>query len=322
MSKKIEKILTFGSYYKKKLGLKLYKVPIALSGFTCPNIDGTKAKGGCTFCENESFSPNYNKSKEKVYLSSFNVESSLINRQIDELHEQFNLTTKKLKQTHNAQKFIVYFQAFTNSYAPIETLKKLYEEALTLKDVVGISIGTRADSINDEILSYLKELSQTHEVWVEYGVQSVKDETLRLINRAESAKDVLATVKKTYDMGLNVCTHFIFGLPNESQEDMLNTLKETLKCGVNSIKIHPLYVVKNTALANDFKADKFIPITQDEYLDTLVKAIALLPKDVVIQRVSAGISDESLLAPSWCGESKNIQMKKIKAALRKAGFDY
>ena len=133
MSNKLKKIPTFGSFYKKKLGAKVYKVPIALSGFTCPNIDGTKAKGGCTFCENESFSPNYNKSKEKLYLSSFKANDLLLDRQIAELHEQFNKTTKALKKTHNVKKFIVYFQAFTNSYAPLETLKKLYEEALLLK---------------------------------------------------------------------------------------------------------------------------------------------------------------------------------------------
>ena len=311
-----------GSYYKKKLGAKVYKVPIALSGFTCPNIDGTKAKGGCTFCENESFSPNYNKSKEKLYLSSLKANESLLEKQIAELREQFNKTTKALKKTHNAKKFIVYFQAFTNSYAPLETLKKLYEEALSLKGVVGISIGTRADSVNDELLSYLKELSNVSEVWVEYGVQSVKDETLTLINRAEIAKDVLAIVKKTHDMGLQVCTHFIFGLPNESKEDMLYTVKETLKCGIDSIKIHPLYVVKNTALANDYKTKKFTPITQEEYIDTLVDTVKLLPDNIIVQRVSAGISDDSLLAPSWCGESKNAQMKKIKTALNKSGFDY
>ena len=152
-------------------------------------------------------------------------------------------------------------------------------------------------------------------------MQSIYDITLKKINRAETAEDVLNTIKQTYDMGIKVCTHFIFGLPNESEEMMLETIRKTISMGVDSIKIHPLYIVKNTSLANEYKNGKFKPITQSQYLATLNKAIDIVGEHTIIQRVSAGIDDETLLAPSWCRD-KNLQMKEIKISLRERGYEY
>ena len=312
-----EKILTFGRYYRDKLGVNVRKIPISISGFTCPNLDGTKAKGGCSFCENESFSPNLIKSKTKFSLSPTSKTNPIINNQLQELRKQYKKSIKNIK----ADKYIIYFQSFTNTYAPLDTLKILYQEALSLHNVIGISIGTRADSVNDEILIYLKELANNHEIWIEYGVQSIYDKTLNKINRAENSKDVLNTIKKSKNMGLMVCTHFIFGLPDETQDMMLATVKKTIDLEVDSIKIHPLYIVKNTLLGADFINNRFTPIEQSLYIDTLIKAIKMLKKDVIVQRVSAGIDDDTLLGPSWCRD-KNSQMTKIREAFLKNGLIY
>ena len=312
-----KQILTFGRYYKKKLGIRVRKIPINLSGFTCPNIDGTKAKGGCSFCENESFSPNLSKNKTKFYLSPASDTNPILDTQIKELKEQFNNSTKRVKK----EKFIIYFQSFTNTYAPLQTLKILYENALRLPNVIGISIGTRADSIDDKTLIYLKELSQKHEIWIEYGVQSIYDTTLTKINRAEKSHEILSIIKKTKNMGIMVCAHLIFGLPNETQDMMLNTVEQVLKLKIDSIKFHPLYVVKNTALASSFKKGKFQTISKELYIDTLIKALKIINNDIIVQRISAGIDDETLLAPVWC-KNKQEFLRDARARLRLEAIEY
>jgi len=311
---------TIGRYWKNKYGEKVYKIPINISGFTCPNIDGTITKGGCTFCENESFSPNMtDKSKFKLNLNS--KDNPYLEKQLKQLHTQFKETKEKLQNKHNAQKFIVYFQSFTNTYAPLDTLKTLYSEALSFDDVIGLSIGTRSDSITDETLDYLEQLNQTKEIWIEYGIQSIYDETLDKINRGHNFENVVEWIKKTKDKGILVCGHMIFGLPCETQEMMLNGVKEVSKLGIDSIKFHPLYVVKNTSLTATYLNGNFTPITEELYIDTLVKSIKLLPENISISRITAGISDDTLLAPLWCNNKHN-QIYKIKQALLKEGLIY
>jgi hypothetical protein len=187
--------------------------------------------------------------------------------------------------------------------------------------VVGLSIGTRSDSITDETLEYLSELAKTKEIWIEFGIQSVYDETLDKINRGHNAENVKKWILKSKEAGLNVCGHLIFGLPGETQEMMLRTAKEAYEWGIDSVKYHPLYVVKRTALANEYMRGEFEPISEELYLDTLVKAIAMKPEHVSVQRVTAGIDDDSLLAPQWCRD-KNKQIKHINQALKKIGLKY
>jgi len=313
----MDKLYTFGKYLKQKYKKRIKKVPISIPGFTCPNIDGTKARGGCIFCENESFSPNFK--KEKFTLNPYIKENPLLNKQLKELYKQYENTTKLYKDLYKSEKFIVYFQSFTNTYAPFSTLKKLYEKALNLSDSIGISIGTRADSINEEILQFLKEKSKNYEIWVEYGVQSSNNLTLARINRAELFEDIAETIKKTKDYKINVCAHLIFGLPGETQEDMLKSVEDVIKLGIDSIKIHPLYVTENTLLAVEYKKGKFIPITEELYIDTLIKAIKMLPNNISIQRMTAGTNN--LLAPLWC-KDKATQMSNIHKALLKAGITF
>jgi radical SAM protein (TIGR01212 family) len=317
----LKNINTIGRYWKKKYKQKVYKVPISISGFTCPNIDGTVAKGGCTFCENESFSPNLtDKSRFKLNLNS--TENPNLEKQLKQLEMQFTATRDALTNKFGAKKFIVYFQSFTNTYAPIETLKALYEKALSFDNVVGLSIGTRSDSITEETLDYLNELAKDKEIWVEYGIQSIYDETLEAINRGHDFANVKEWIEKTKQRkNLKICGHLIFGLPGETKDMMLETTKATIDLGVDSIKYHILYVTKNTALAIDYKKGRFTPISEEDYLEVLVKSIQMQPDNIIIQRISSGINDSSLLAPLWC-KDKHQQMRNIRDALKEVGYDY
>jgi len=318
----MQEVLTAGKYFRKKYGVNVYKTPISLHGFTCPNIDGTKARGGCIFCENESFSPNLGVQKLKgTSLNINSLSNPFLISQIAQLESQFNQSKIKLSKKFSAKKFLVYFQSFTNTYAPFDTLKALYDRAFELEDTIGISIGTRADCVEDRLLEYLGEKSKTKEVWIEYGIQSTDNKTLEKINRAEKIEEVIEQIRKTRRYGLKTCIHLIFGLPKESQKMMLNSVQAAIDLEVESIKIHPLYVVKKTALASDFKKGKFTPISEELYIDTLVKTIKMVPQEMMIQRVSAGVSDDSLLSPSWCYD-KHKQMFSIKKALQKEGYNY
>ena len=319
----MKQIYTYGSYLRKKFDAKVYKVGINISGFTCPNIDGTVAKGGCTFCENDSFSASTDTvQKLKGFHLNLNSKSNpFLEQQLQQLQQQFYSISKRQKEEYGAEKFLVYFQSFTNTYAPFETLKALYDKALSFENVIGLSIGTRSDSITEETLAYLSELAKEKEIWIEFGIQSVYDETLDKINRGHTSANVKEWIIKSKQAGLNVCGHLIFGLPDETQEMMLETSKEAYEWGIDSVKYHPLYVVKRTALANEYTKGKFNPISEELYLDTLVKSILMKPENVNVQRVTAGIDDSSLLVPQWC-RNKNRQIKSINKALKKVGLKY
>lgn len=318
---KTKPVFTIGRYFKNKFGEKVYKIPISISGFTCPNIDGTVAKGGCSFCENDSFSPNLEKLKPTFKLHPDKEENPYLDNQLKQLEFQFVATKKILQNKFGAKKFIVYFQSFTNTYAPMKTLKALYEKALEFDNVIGLSIGTRTDAVNDEILDYLAKLSKNKEIWVEYGIQSFYDDTLLEINRGHDSSSMKSWIIKTKQKGLKVCGHLIYGLPKENQEMMLDSLEKSIELGIDSIKFHPLYVVKNTLLTNEFHKGRFTPITEELYIDTVVKSIKKLPDTISVQRITAGINDSSLLSPSWC-KDKHTQVRNIKKALLKEGLYY
>lgn len=319
----MKQIYTFGGYLRDKFGCKVYKVGINISGFTCPNIDGTVAKGGCTFCENDSFSASTGETKELkgFHLNLTSKTNPNLDKQLKQLELQFNAISKNQIREYGAQKFLVYFQSFTNTYAPLDTLKALYEKALSFDNVVGLSIGTRSDSITDETLEYISSLAKAKEIWIEFGIQSVYDETLLKINRGHDSKNVKEWVQKAKKAGLNVCGHLIFGLPDETKEMMLHTAKEAYAWGIDSVKYHPLYVVKKTALANDFLKGNFAPISQKEYIEVLTEAIRTKPANISVQRVTAGIDDDTLLSPSWCRD-KNMQIRNINESLKQYGLKY
>lgn len=317
----MRKLLTAGRYFRKKFGESVYKIPISISGFTCPNIDGTVARGGCVFCENESFSPNLEHNQPKRFFLHPTSENPYLEFQLIQLEAQYKKTKKVLEKKFGAKKFIIYFQSFTNTYAPIDTLKALYTKALSFEGIVGLSIGTRTDSITEEVLAYLSELSKRYEIWIEYGLQSSSDATLKRINRGHDSSNIAEYIALTHRYNLKMCAHVIFGLPGETPAMGLESVQFALRLGVHAFKFHPLYVVERTALANDFKKGHFLPISEELYIQTLVEAIQLLPEEVMIQRVSAGIEDKTLLSPSWC-YVKHQQMHAIRKALREVGLEY
>jgi radical SAM protein (TIGR01212 family) len=244
-----------------------------------------------------------------------------LEKQLQQLEWQFNALSSRLHNENGAEKFMVYFQSFTNTYAPFDTLKALYEKALSFENVIGLSIGTRSDSISDETFEYLRELSRKTEIWVEFGIQSIYDETLERINRGHNSANVKEVILKAKSYGLNVCGHLIFGLPGESKDMMLETAKTAYELGIDSVKYHPLYVVKRTALANEYARGEFEPISEELYLDVLKEALLLKPSHVSVQRISAGIDDDSLIAPQWCRD-KNRQLRAVNDALSSIGLKY
>jgi len=319
----LKQIYTYGNYLQNKFGCKVYKVGINISGFTCPNIDGTVAKGGCTFCENDSFSASTGETQELkgFHLNLQSKENPFLDKQLQQLEIQFNAISKRQKEEYGAEKFLVYFQSFTNTYAPFETLQALYEKALLFPNVIGLSIGTRSDSITEETLEYLAKLSEDKEIWIEFGIQSVYDETLQKINRGHDSANVKEWILKAKQKGLNVCGHLIFGLPDETKEMMLETSRQAYTWGIDSVKYHPMYVVKRTAIANDFLRGDFTPIKEEEYLNILIESLQMKPKNVSVQRVTAGINNSSLLGPEWCRD-KNTQIKNINKALKSFDLKY
>jgi len=271
---------SFGNYLKKIFGERVNKVCVD-GGFTCPNRDGFKGRGGCIYCNNDSFKPKGTEPRKSI---------------TQQLFEGIEYQKKRYK----TKKFIVYFQPFSNTYDRIENLEQLYLEALSHPDVVGLSIGTRPDCINDNILDMLEELAQKTHLWVEYGLQSMHDKTLKFINRGHTVRDFHNTYIKTRKrLGINVCVHIIHGLPFETKDMMLDTVKYLADIKIDGIKIHQLHVVKNTILKKMYLEGQFTLPTLDEYLDLIAKSLELLPPNVVVQRLFGLGPQELLIAPDW-----------------------
>lgn len=321
----MRELLTLGRYFQARFGGRVRKIPITLQGFTCPNIDGTLARGGCIYCCNESFSPSAIKVKDLDSSLTMRPNLStnpLLPKQLSQLEEQFLWHTEFHKRKFGVQKYMVYFQSYTNTYAPLETLRTLFSKALSFPNVVGLSIGTRVDCVDSSVLAMLEDFVKSGaEIWLEYGVQSVFDETLRKINRAHSSAGIDRLFAKTRGRGVKVCAHLIYGLPGEDSEMMLHSLQKVLEWGIDGIKIHPLYVIAGTPLARMYHARTYVPIDLESYADLIIKSIQMLPPEVVIHRISASAHEESLLAPKWCFD-KNIQMRLLRERLLEIGVVY
>lgn len=320
----MRELLTLGRYFKKTFGERVRKIPITLQGFTCPNIDGSVARGGCIYCRNESFSPSIIKlPQEKSVKMNFSLKQNpILSSQLSQLKEQFFWHADFHKEKFSVSKYMIYFQSYTNTYAPLSTLKALYDEALSLPNVVGMSVGTRLDCVNEEILDLLEGyVKNGFEIWLEYGVQSIFPQTLELINRGEDMSRAFEIFADTRERGIKVCAHLIYGLPNESREMMLESLRSVLEWGVDGLKLHPLYVVEGTQLAKMYKKGEYTPIDLQSYTQLILDSIEIIPENVVLQRISSGAHDETLLAPKWCFD-KNIQMRYIRDELRGRGIEY
>lgn len=270
----------FGSYLKKKLGKRVFKVCID-AGFTCPNRDGSSGRGGCIYCNNNSFTPEGLEARKSV------------TQQLDE-------GILYLKKRYNAHQFIAYFQPYSNTYDTVKNLEPLYYEAISHPDVIGLAIGTRPDCINDEILDLLEELAQKTYLWVEYGLQSMHDNTLKLINRGHGLREFHDTYLKTRKRnGINICVHIIHGLPFETKDMMLDTVRYLSDLKIDGIKIHQLHVVKNTLMKKMYLEGQFTLPTLEKYLGLVAESLELLPPEVVIQRLFGLGPKKLLIAPDW-----------------------
>lgn len=286
--KNIKRYKQYSAQLKEIFGCKVYKVTLD-AGFTCPNRDGTISTGGCIFCEDGgSFS--------QAHSSELSIS------------EQLTTGIKQLKERFGAQKFISYFQAYSNTYAPVEKLKTLYDEAVSNPEVVGLSIGTRPDCVNEEKIELINSYAGNHEVWIEYGLQSIHNKTLNFINRGHSAEDFLQTynLTKKYGEDTKICVHVILGLPNETKKDMLETAKVLGELKPDGVKIHMLCVLKNTELEKIYNDGKLKLFSAEEYVETVCDFIELLPPDTAIHRLAGNGLNKILVEPAWLAEKFKI----------------
>ena len=270
---------TLDYFYKMKFGKKIAKISLN-AGFSCPNKDGTKGVGGCIYC-----------SKLGSGDYAGNPKKSLTNQFLD--------IKKVMDKKWQDTEYIAYFQANTNTYAPIDELKRKYEEVLKIDGVVGINIATRADSITDECLDYLEELSKRTFLNIELGLQTIHEKTNKLINRGETLQEFEEMVKKLRKRKINVIVHIINGLPYETKEMMLETIKYLNKLDIQGIKIHMLHVIKNTELANLYQNSPFHVLTREEYVNIVCDELELLRPEIVINRITGDPNPEELIEPKW-----------------------
>ena len=279
----------YSSYFKKKFKERVQKISID-AGFTCPNRDGTKGRGGCTYCNNDTFNPFYCEPSKSV---------------TQQLNEGISFFEPKYK----TQKYIAYFQAYSNTYGSLELLKKLYEEALTHPKVIGLVIGTRPDCVDDQILNYLSVISKKYFVVIEYGIESTLDKTLRLINRCHTHQDSVNAILNTVERNIETGVHMIIGLPGESNEDIIAHATELSKLPIKSLKLHQLQIVKGTELAKQYTKDpQSIRLFQpDEFIDLIIKFLEHLSPKIIIERFISESPLELLIAPKWNG-LKNFEI--------------
>lgn len=276
MEKK-ERYIHLNKYLKDKFGERTLKICID-GGFTCPNRDGVKGTGGCIFCsekgsgEHINFTENISKQVEN-YFKSYKAE--------------------------RANKFIAYFQNFTNTYDTIKSLKSKYDAALIDDRIVALAVATRPDCINEDVVKLLKSYTYKYHVWVELGLQSSNDETAKLINRCYSSEQFTKAVLLLNKYNIDVVTHIMVGLPNETKKDLENTVKFLNKHDIQGLKIHSCYVVKNTKLAYMYESKEYVPLTLDEYLDSVIYILSNINPNIVIHRVSGDAPKDLLLAPDW-----------------------
>jgi len=270
---------TLDYFYKQKFGSKVFKVSLN-GGFSCPNKDGTKGYGGCIYCSKLG-SGDYAGKKEKGLV------------------EQFNEVKEIMLKKWPDSKYIAYFQANTNTYAPVEELKEKYESVIYLDNVVGINIATRPDSITDECLDYLEELNKKTYLTVELGLQTIHDKTSKLINRGHNLKCFEDMLEKLRKRNINVVVHIINGLPYETKEMMIETAKYLSTKDIHGIKIHMLHILKDTALAKLYEKEKFHVLSREEYVDIVCSQLEVLREDIVINRVTGDPNPEDLIEPFW-----------------------
>jgi uncharacterized protein len=267
------------SYWWNLFGSKVYKLPID-AGFTCPNRDGRVATGGCSYCDDRG-----SRLREAGPLPT--------------VAEQIVRGQAYYRKNRRAGLFIAYFQTFTNTYGPLDRLQALYDEALAQQDIIGLSVGTRPDCIPDAVIQLLHDYTDKHHVWLEFGLQSMHDRTLKMINRGHSLDIFVDAVQRVAGKGIEICAHIIVGLPGETRMDVLETARFLAALPIQGIKIHSLLALRGTALGKQYEEGKIDMITRDMYVDTVCDVLEILPPEMVIQRLTADGYRDIFLGPQW-----------------------
>ena len=280
----------YSNYFKQTFGERVQKVTID-AGFTCPNRDGSKGTGGCTYCNNDAFNPSYCTPEKSI--------TQQVNEGI-EFHE---------KRYRRANKFLAYFQAYSNTYASLDKLKKTYDEALSIPGIEGLVIGTRPDCIDDEKLEYFRKLSEKCYIIIEYGIESCNNKTLKRINRGHTFEESVEALKRTKQYGLKIGAHFIFGLPGESKDDILNQAKLISSLPLDTVKFHQLQIIKDTAMEIEYKEhpEKFSFFELPEYIDFFIQFLEKLNPEFVVERFAGEVPPRFLAGPGW-GLIRNDQI--------------
>jgi len=282
----VDRVHTFGQAMLRKYGERVHKVALD-AGFTCPNRDGSKGIGGCTFCNNKSFSPSV---RDPIPLSA-----------------QFERARGRIAHGTGARRFIAYFQAYTNTYAHVDELRALYDAALAAPGVMGLAIGTRPDCVPPPVLDLLAEYQACgHEVWLELGLQSSFDATLARVNRGHGFAEYEAAARAARARGIPLCCHLIVGLPGEDESHCHVSLDRVLAVGVDGLKLHPLHVVKHTRLAIEWKRGEYAPLSEADYVRIAADLIERTPWKVVFHRLTGTASPDILLAPAWCSKKWDL----------------
>jgi radical SAM protein (TIGR01212 family) len=282
-----ERYRSFSRYLRERYGAKVWKIPVD-AGFSCPNRDGTIGTGGCSYCRLESF-------------------SRLQSRLDIDVATQVETGIRAARQHQGVDKFIVYFQASSNTHAPVDVLRHLYGKAIDFAGVVGLDISTRPDCLSPEVLALLAEMARRTDLWVELGLQSIHDQTLQAIHRGHTYDDYLAAVTALQQLPLRICTHLILGLPGESVEMMHQTAAAIARSPIDEIKLHPLLVLKKTPLAGWYRSGRFKALALGEYAALAADFIERMPKERVIQRMTAEAPEAMLIAPRWVLDKHSVR---------------
>ena len=285
----------YNSYLRELFGERVQKISLD-AGFTCPNRDGTISSEGCIFCDPRG------SGSGAMTLKNISLEKQLLSGM------------EIARGRYKAKKYIAYFQSFSNTYAPVDVLEDQYKRALSCEGMVGLSVGTRPDCVDNNILNLLSSFTGDYLVWIEYGLQSSHDITLNKINRGHDVKAFETAVKMSNESGLNVCAHVILGLPGETNKMMMETAEFLANQPITGVKIHSLFVTKGTQLADIYLSGEFRCMERDEYIETLIDFLELLPAEYVIQRLTGDPDRNDMLAPDWALE-KNRNMILIRQRL-------
>ena len=279
---------TYDYYLRRTFGGKCAKIPLD-AGFTCPNIDGKCGYGGCIYCSDRG-------------SGDFAASAAL------PISEQFRITREKLGAKWSTERCIPYFQAHTNTYAPLVILKEKYEEALSQSGVVGMNIATRADCLQDDVVEYLAEVAERTVLTVELGLQSAHDNTARLINRGHTFDEFVVGYERLRSASdkINICVHIILGLPGEDEEMMLETVRRVAAMKPHQVKLHLLHVIKGTPMATMYERGDYVPLEKEEYVSLVCKSLELLPADTVIGRLTGDGMADDLLAPEWSRKKVSV----------------